>query len=577
MAKVIRRRRDGRLVALAGFFIVAFTAIAVRLIVLQAFDAEALSARGEDQRIRQEELPAQRGTIFDRHGVELAVSISAKTVIADPAQIEDKEKAARIVARHLGIDRKELLAKLEVPGSRFAYVARRLEPTELGDLMGVLDRKDIAGFTVHDEDKRVYTAGSLAAQVIGFVRDDDGQGIEGAELQLDDMLSGQPGRQIVERDRYGNPIPTGQLLIEPAVRGSDVLLTIDRGIQFEAERYLAETIAETGAIGGTIVAIDPKTGEILAMATYPGFDPNDRRAYDPQLFRNRAVTDVYEPGSTLKVVTVAAALDGGIVTPDLAIRVPSRLAIHDKIYTDEGRRKPERMTVAEIVERSSNIGTILIQDAVGNATHYEYLAAFGLGVPASGEFPGEVGGSLQPVREWCETTCGPATAIGYRVGVTPLQMAAVFAALANDGVWVEPHIIKEIVHDDGTVETYTPVRRPVTSKETAQVMRRMLEGVVERGTGSRAAVAGFSVAGKTGTTEKFIPHVGYSKEDRIASFIGMAPVDDPEIVIAVVLDAPRGEDATGAEYKFGGVSAAPLFAKVAAAALNQLGVEPDAR
>ncbi len=442
--------------------------------------------------------------------------------------------------------------------------------------MAVLEEHDIAGFELRDEDKRVYTAGPLAAQVIGFVRNDDGVGLEGAEYQFDDVLSGTPGVQIVERDPYGNPIPTGEFLIQPAVRGSDLVLTIDRGIQFEAERYLADTIELTDAVGGTVVAIDPATGEILAMATYPGFDPNDRSSYDVELFRNRAVSDVYEPGSTLKVVTVAAALEEDIVDPDQVLRLPARLAIHDKTYTDEGRRKKTRMTVTEIVEQSSNIGTILIQGAVGNKRHHAYLQAFGLGAPASGEFPGEAAGSLRPAHEWCDTTCGPATAIGYRVGVTPLQMASVFAAIANDGVWVEPHIVKEIIHSDGTSETYEPVVRPVLSKETAALMRDMLQGVVDNGTGSLAAVEGYTVGGKTGTTEKFIPDVGYSKDARIASFIGMAPIESPEIVIAVVLDSPSGELADGTELKFGGVSAAPLFARIASAALHQLGVEPDA-
>jgi cell division protein FtsI (penicillin-binding protein 3) len=577
VGRVIRRPRDGRLVVMASVFMVAFVGIAVRLIALQAFDAEAYDELGESQRVREELLPADRGTILDRHGVELAVSINAKTVIVDPAQVADKPTAARLVSRVLGIDRKELLAKLDKPGSRFAYVARRLEPAELGELTEVLEKYDIHGFTLQDEDKRVYTAGGLAAQVIGFVRDDDGVGLEGAEYRFDDVLSGTPGVQIVERDPYGNPIPTGEFLIEPAVRGSDLVLTIDRGIQFEAERYLAETIELTKAVGGTIVALDPATGEILAMATYPGFDPNDRTSYEVELYRNRAVSDVYEPGSTLKVVTIAAALEEDIVDPDQVLRLPDRLAIHDKTYTDEGRHKKTEMSVTEIVEQSSNIGTILIQGALGNQRHHAYLQAFGLGSPASSEFPGEAAGSLRPAREWCETTCGPATAIGYRVGVTPLQMAAVFATIANDGVWVEPHIVKEIVRSDGSTETYEPVARPVLSKETAALLRQMLQGVVENGTGSRAAVDGYTVGGKTGTTEKFIPDIGYSKDDRIASFIGIAPIASPEIVIAVVLDSPKGELEDGTELKFGGVSAAPLFARIASAALHQLGVEPDAR
>lgn len=235
------------------------------------------------------------------------------------------------------------------------------------------------------------------------------------------------------------------------------------------------------------------------------------------------------------------------------------------------------MTVAEIVARSSNVGTILIQAEVGNEVLHRYLQAFGLGQRASGEFPGEASGSLQAPDEWCETTCGPSTAIGYRVGVTPLQMASVFAAIANDGVWVEPHIVREVLHSSGARDVYDPVRRPVISRETAETMRKLLQGVVQQGTGGRAAVPGFTVGGKTGTTEKFVPGQGYSEEDRIASFIGMAPIDDPELVVAVVLDSPRGELKDGSDLKFGGISAAPLFAQVMEAALHRLGEAPDAR
>ncbi|MFQ5554859.1 MAG: peptidoglycan D,D-transpeptidase FtsI family protein [Acidimicrobiia bacterium] len=570
------RVADLRLVLVAVLLILAFGGIGYRLLNVQGLHPDAYVERGIDQRVRHEALPAKRGTIFDRDGVELAVSISAVTLVADPSQIDDPIGVARMMAPLLDLDEPDLVERLSKEDSRFAYVARRLEREAMGDVGELVESLGLAGFTFVDEPRRVYPAGALASQILGFVQDDDGVGLEGLEYEFDSVLAGTPGALIVERDPYGNPIPQGELLIEPAVPGGDLLLTIDREIEFMAQQALERTLAETGAIAGTVVVLDVGTGEILALVNAPSFDPNDRSGAEAAQFRNRAVTDVYEPGSTLKVVTVSAALEEGVVTPSDRIVVPEKLVIHDKKYTDTGRQGDAEMSVAEIVARSSNIGTILIQQSLGNDAHFRYLSAFGLGAAATTQFPGEVDGSLQPVGEWCRTTCGPSTAIGYRVDVTPLQMAAVFATIANDGVWVQPHVVKEVIPGEGEPELFEPARRPVLSAETARTMLRLLQGVVEEGTGTRAQIAGYTVGGKTGTTEKFVPGEGYSMEDRIASFIGMAPLTDPEIVVAVVLDSPHGEIEDGVDMKFGGVSAAPLFAEVTEATLHLLGVEPDA-
>jgi cell division protein FtsI (penicillin-binding protein 3) len=326
------------------------------------------------------------------------------------------------------------------------------------------------------------------------------------------------------------------------------------------------------------VVLDVKTGEALAIANMPTFDPNDRSSFETDTFRNRAVADVYEPGSTLKVVTIAAALEEGIVSPATSYDVPAELEIHDKTYTDVGRKKAEVMNVAQIVARSSNIGTIMVQSDLGNERHFYYLNQFGLGSTPGSGLPGESSGQLHPLAQWCTTTCGPSTAIGYRVDVTPLQMAAVFGAIANDGVWVQPHVVKEVIDGEGSRSAPDVVERRVISSETAATMRLLLRGVVETGTGQRAAVEGYLIGGKTGTTEKLIPGVGYSDTERIASFIGIAPIDDPEIVIAVVLDSPRtppGSADDAPRLEFGGVSAAPVFAEIARAALHQLGIAPN--
>ncbi len=572
-----RKPGEARLIALGVAFTMAWVGIGFRLVRVQGFEAAEHEDRGEQQRVRAEDLAAPRGTIYDRDGVELAVSIDAVTVTVNPSELKAPGALARLLAPKAGVPRSVLRERFTKPGSQFAYVARRLEASDADEIRALVEERDIAGVYFQTEAKRIYPASDLASQVVGFVRDDDMEGLEGLEVKYNDVLAGVPGQQSVERDPYGNPIPQGESFIDPAQPGADLITTIDREIEYAVERILERALAETNAISGTVVVLDVATGEVLAMATAPSFDPNAFSEADPATFRNRAVADVYEPGSTLKVVTIAAALEEGVISSRTVMRVPGVLEIGDKEYTDEGRHKTRKMSVAEIVAQSSNVGTILIQDLVGNKRHHQYLSAFGLGQVASGDLPAESAGRLENYSDWCDTTCGPSTAIGYRVDVTPLQMATVFAAIANDGIWVEPHVVREIISSDGSRERYEPTERPVISETTARTMRRLLRGVVESGTGSLAAAPSYTVGGKTGTTEKFVPGEGYSEDDRIASFIGIAPIDEPRIVVAVVLDSPHGETEDGSDLRFGGVSAAPVFAQVAEAALHRLGVPPDVR
>jgi len=437
-----------------------------------------------------------------------------------------------------------------------------------------IEDADLVGFTFQDEPLRIYPSGALAASVIGLTRLDDGTGIEGIESVMNTELAGRPGKRVVERDQSGRVIPQAEFLLEPAIPGSDVVLTLDRELQYAAERALQAWIETTGAEGGSVVAIDPKTGEILAMVSLPSFDGTDRATLDPATIRNRAITDVYEPGSTLKVVTIAAALEEGIIRPDTPFQTPPSIDIDGETYTDDGTNPPV-MTVADIVAKSSNVGTIEIQRQLGNETHYRYLDAFGLGRSASIDFQGEATGRLDHVTEWCGPVCGASAAIGYGIGATPLQMAEIYATIANDGEWVEPHVVSEIIGPDGSATVMEARRHRVISLGTARTVRSMLSAVVERGTGFRAALDEFSVGGKTGTSNKFDVETGkYSETDTIAWFIGIAPIDDPAIVVAVVLDAPKGELPDGTELKFGGASAAPVFAEIAESALHQLGIAP---
>jgi cell division protein FtsI (penicillin-binding protein 3) len=564
-----------RLVLVATFFVLAWIGIGYRLFMVQGVQAAEFAQRGFDQRVRHETISPDRGTIFDRDGVELAVSLpSTETLVADPAQIENGTDVAALLAPIVGADFIDLAATLDAE-DRFAYVARRLESEQATQIREVIDANDLAGLTLVREPKRVYPAGSLASHVLGLTRLDDNSGLEGLELLLDDVLVGKEGERIVERDPGGRAIPQGEFLVEPGAPGADIVLTLDREIQYAAQSELEAAVARTGSVSGSVVVLDPYGGEVLAMASAPGFDPNVRDDLDPEVVKNRAVTDVYEPGSTLKVIAVAAALEEGVVAPGTTIEVHDTIQIGPEEYSDHSDL-PSVMTVADIVAQSSNVGTIRIQQELGNERQYEYLDAFGFGRAASIDFAAEQAGRLEHVSRWCHSSCGPSAAIGYGVGVTALQMAAAYATIANDGEWIEPHVVAEIIEADGTRIVTDPRRRTVLSQDTAETMRRLLRGVVERGTGYRAAIDGYTVAGKTGTSDKFlVDEARYSDEVSIASFIGMAPADTPSVVVAVVLDSPQGALDDGTELKFGGASAAPVFAAVTEAALHQRGVTPE--
>lgn len=553
-----------RTLSIGVLLVVAWVGVTVRLAGIQGADAAALAQRGDEQRLRTEPQEAKRGTIYDREGHELAVTVDGVSVRAVVADIDDPVGAATSLSPLLELPVAEIMSRLAKGDS--PYLARRLDQ-RIGEQVAALG---IRGITLEDELRRVYPAGDLAAQVLGVIEFGSGEGLAGLERQYDTLLTGDPGVLVVERDPRGAPIPQGTYELNPARPGGDLITTLDREIQYVVETALRETVEEWDGRVGTVVVLAPDTGEILAMASFPTFDPNNRATALPELMKNRAVTDVYEPGSTQKVVTIAAALEEGVVRPGDVLEVPQSYTINDKEYRDL-EHHDDYMSVEDIVTFSSNVGTIKIEELLGDEGLFRYLHAFGLGSAAGVDFPGEEGGFLWPLDQWCQTTCGASTAIGYRVSVTALQMAGVYATIANDGQWVQPHLVSAVVDDDGVRSPVAFRRRRVVSPLTAQRLRIMLERVVREGTGRRAAVPGYRVGGKTGTTEKYLPdEERYSEDDVVASFIGMAPATAPEIVVAVVIDSPQGED------RFGGVVAAPVFARIMEAALHQLGVPPDA-
>jgi len=567
-------------------FVLAWAGIGFRLFDLQGNQARAaeLATVGFDQRITERPIEPARGTIYDRDGVELALTIDGWNIVVDPSMLDDPGATAALLAPYADDPYEELAVALvegQESGSRYATVAMRVNTSHKQEVESAVasynsevdKAQRITGVFYRPQPLRVYPAGSVASQVIGLTSYDEGAGIEGLELTFNSELEGDAGRLIVELDPSGRVIPQGEVLLEPAIAGSDLVTTIDREIQFAAEQALRRAIQTTGASNGAIVVLDPETGAVLAMASYPGMDLNVRSEITPGVLRNRTVSDMYEPGSTLKMLTVAAALEEGIVTADTMIDTPKRIEIGEFDYSDHGRN-PSAMRVADVVAKSSNVGTIHIEQMLGPDLHYEYLTKFGLGGKVGLDVEGERHGSVPPTSEWTATS-GSSIAIGYAVHTTALQMAAVYGTVANDGVWIEPYLVKEIIPPDGNRITTNARTRRVLSGGTAETLRGMLGQVIETGTGSRAALTDYTAGGKTGTSQKFDVEAGVYSVDTYASFIGMAPLDDPRVVVAVVLDSPHGSLDDGVSLRLGGASAAPVFAEVAQNALHQLGVAPD--
>jgi cell division protein FtsI (penicillin-binding protein 3) len=549
-----------RLVALLAAFLLGLSGILARLVMLQVRDASAYEELAMDQRVRRITVPATRGTIFDRTGQELAMSLPAKAVFADPGMVRSPRATARTVAAILHLPVKDVERRLTGRG-RFAYLARGVDPATARELQA----RQLPGIGFLDESRRHYPARDLASHVVGFVGL-DGFGLAGVELQYERLLAGRTGHAIVEAGPQGILIPQGTNHDVPPVPGDDLVLTLDEDIQFRAQQALAEAVRSNHAKGGTVIVMDPATGEIMAMADHPSFDPNRFARADPDRLRNRSVTDVYEPGSVNKVVTAAAALEEDVVKLNQRLTVADSYQLYTKTFRDAHAHPPMRMTLADIIAYSSNIGAIEVAERVGKDRLHRYLMRFGLTERTGVGFPGESPGILPPPEEWSGTSMGTIP-IGQGIAVTPLQMATVYATIANDGVWVQPRLVRGTIGRDGRFAPASPpLKREVISPWAARQLARMLAYAVDVGTGQQAQIPGFWVGGKTGTARKPLEgSLGYS-DQYVASFIGFAPSARPAIVVAAVLDEP--------ETVFGGVAAAPLFRDVARFALARLRISP---
>ncbi len=553
-----------RLGATLLVLILAFGAITARLVQVQALGGEEYAAFGVSQRFQEVTLPADRGSIFDRNANDLAVSLPQQTIWANPSLIEHPLEVATALAAPLGLDAAAtttLAEKLSGDG-QFAYVARRVDDTVAAS---VADLR-LPGIASIEEPERFAPAGDLARSVLGQVGVDN-DGLSGLEKQYDDALTGEPGALIIEKDPDGRTIPGGEHQRVPARRGDDLVLTIDRSMQYETERALAAQIAAKGAKGGIAIVSRPETGEILALANFVT-DPETAEIAATR--NNMGVTAVYEPGSVNKVITVAAALEEGLVRPDTEITVPDSLQVSDHLFTDHDPHPTEDYSVTRILSESSNIGTIKLAQMLGRDRLDSYLRRFGFGTKTALEFPNEAPGILLPPDEYSGTSMG-SIPLGQGIAVTAMQMLEAYNVLANDGVYVAPKLVMETVDDAGgrhPVDVGEGQR--VVSERTAREMRDMLVNVVTEGTGTRGGISGYSVAGKTGTARKPLPEGGYGTAGNyryVANFVGFVPAEDPELSIIVVIDEPSGDI-------FGGTVAAPVFADLAQYGLRLFRIPP---
>lgn len=557
-----RHRR--RLFSLLAVVTLLFVAIIGRVADLQLANQERYVAYGQAQRIRSEVLPAARGSVLDRSGIELAMSVPASAVWADPQMILDPGRTATELAPLLGVERGWLIDRFS-RASRFEYLARQVDE----DTAAAIADLKLRGVYLRDEPVRAHPAGDLARTLLGRA-DVDGQGVSGLELQFDDLLTGTPGEVVFERSLRtgGVPIAVGDQQVVPAVRGHDVALTIEASLQHLVEQALGDTLIETQASNATAIVSVPGTGEVLAMVNLT-VDPETGEPV-PATY-NQAVVDSFAPGSVLKLVTVAASLEEGISSPHRTLSVPDQYRVGGNLFTDHTPHPVEDWSVTRILVDSSNVGAIKLGEELGPARVSSYLERFGFGQVTGLGFPGESQGLLRPHTDWHGSDLA-GVVIGTGVSVTAAQVLAAYNVVANGGVFVPLRMVDAHIDADGNRHPVEPAdSHRVLSERTSSQLADMLAEVVTDGTGTRAAVPGYSVAGKTGTAWKRLDDGSFADADGnrryMATFVGFAPVEDPRVSIIVVLDQPRSS------YSGGG-AAAPSFATVAEHALRLLDVPP---
>jgi cell division protein FtsI (penicillin-binding protein 3) len=553
-----------RLLTVVSFVLLCVTALVYRIWTLQVTQADWLQGLAQDQYLKEIALEPMRGAIADRHGAPIAVSVSTDSIFATPDMLQEPDKMARQLADILELDPGRLIKRLKSK-KHFIWIKRRVTPDEADRIR----RLDLPGIHFTKESRRFYPGRELAGSIVGFAG--DGRGLEGIELVFDGQLRGATVLAQGLRDARGNLLFADGIGLHEASQGGGVVLSIDRTIQEIVETELTRVLEKSGALSATAIVMDPATGEILAMANVPTFNPNTFWKYNASRFRNRAVTDCYEPGSTMKVFVMASALQAGLIkTGDSIDCQHGRFEVAGHTIHDSHRRGFGNLSPKEILVHSSNIGMAKIGMLLGRNRLWQSLQRFGFGSRTKVDLPGESRCLLHPSKKWSDVDLA-SISFGQGVSVTPLQMVTALSAVANGGVWMRPLIVREIRgSQEKLVQRFEPEPAGrVLDSRWAKELTRMMVGVTEKGgTGERAAIPGFKVAGKTGTAEKAdLIAGGYSKDKRIASFMGFVPAESPRIAILVVVDEPVSSP-------YGGVVAAPAFSHIGEATLRYLKVFP---
>jgi cell division protein FtsI (penicillin-binding protein 3) len=553
----------GRLISAFVVLTLLFGLMGARLFMLQVVESDEFQQIAAEQRLTKIEFPARRGTVLDRDAETLSISVDLQVVYSDPTLIDNPSGIAAKLGALLKKRPESLIESLTgtFEGDQFEYVARQVDPRVAKKIAAM----ELPGIFLEAEPKRVYPNGRVASHVVGFVNV-DGSVMEGVEAQYNNVLAGKPGVVRFEKDTFGHQLPQADSTYEQPEPGHSILLTIDKDIQYFTETALMNAVDQFNAASGTAIIMRPKTGEILALANLPDFDPNAYSKFSDEERRNRALADVYEPGSIFKAITLAGVLNDKAVTPKTSFVVPDQLQVADRVIHDSSPHATEKMNVREIITKSSNVGTVMIGQELGSEGLDKYVHRFGFGRKTGLDFPGESAGIVRPLEDWSGSSIGNIP-IGQGVAVTPLQMVSAFATIANDGVWVEPRLLTGTVGDDARLVPARPSsKKRVVRSGVARTVTDILSDVVSEGTGIHAQIPGYEVAGKTGTAQKVLEEGGYG-DDFFASFAGYAPAKRPEVAAIVILDSPTPI--------YGGLTAAPTFKIIVQRALRELAVPPS--
>lgn len=545
-----------RLAAIVVFLFFSLSFLFFRCLYLQVFKFDKFSKLAQNQQSATIILEPQRGKIFDANNNILATNLTVESVYAEPHRIENLDETVTALSGILGLPRDFVAERLK-QRKFFVWIKRKISEDE----SRILKEADLKGIGFLKESKRYYPMHNLASQTLGFVNIDN-TGLEGIELYYDDYLKGTKGYKKILRDAYLRELFAFSKLYMPAQDGYDITLTIDSVIQQIAEGELEKGVDKFNAKAASVIVMNPHTGEILALANFPGCDLNSYALSQQDALRNRSICDIFEPGSVFKIITASAVLEEGLVglednffCENGAYKISGRV-LHD-------HRPYGNLTFREIIEHSSNIGTVKVAQKLGEKLLYKYVKLYGFGSPTGIDLPGEVHGEIKPVSEWSKVSIG-SIPIGHEISVTSLQMARAMSVIANGGYLIKPFVVKKIQDNDGRVlKSYasSQLKKQIISQQASETMKDILEGVVEKGTAKSAALKEFTTAGKTGTAQKIEPDGKYSHSKYMASFIGFAPVDNPQIVVAVVFDEPT-------PIYYGGSVAAPVFAKITDATLK---------